>query len=86
MRLGVLPCMPRYFFHLYNDIVALDDEGRELPDIEAARRIAECEARTMASAQVCDGKLGLSHRIDVTDEHDQCVATVRFRDVVDVQE
>ena len=30
--------MPRFFFHLHNDIEAPDEEGLELSDLEAARR------------------------------------------------
>lgn len=28
--------MPRYFFNLYNDLTAIDEEGVELPDLAAA--------------------------------------------------
>jgi hypothetical protein len=32
--------MPRYFFHIYDGILALDDTGTELPDIAAAQTAA----------------------------------------------
>jgi len=74
--------MPRFFFHLYDDTVALDEEGKELPTREAAREEAISSARHMASTEVLEGHLGLNHRIEVTDANDAPVATVRFKDVI----
>ena len=39
--------MPRFFFHFYNDILTEDEEGVELPDVEAARERAIEEARAI---------------------------------------
>ena len=72
----------RFFFHLYDDAVVLDPEGRELPDAAAAEEEAIRSAREMACAEVVDGHLGLNRRIEVTDAHDAPVTTVRFKDVV----
>jgi hypothetical protein len=45
--------MPRYFFHLeLDDRVLLDREGRELPNLAAARSRARQVARRMRSAGV----------------------------------
>jgi hypothetical protein len=45
--------MPRYFFHLeLDDRVLLDPEGRELPNLAAARSRARQVARRMRSAGV----------------------------------
>jgi len=74
--------MPRFFFHLYDDTVVLDEEGKELPSLEAARREAARNARHMACAEVLDRHLGLNHRIEVTDINDAPVTTVLFKDVV----
>ena len=49
--------MPRYFFHLHNDLDVRDEEGRELPDIESALRAAGEDARTMAAESVRMGTL-----------------------------
>ena len=76
--------MPRYFFHLFNDIDALDDEGQELPnDAVALQRAAE-NARAMAADSVCRGRLVLDHRIEVKSDGGKCIGTVHFRDVVQV--
>ena len=77
--------VPRYFFHLYNDIVAIDEEGQELPDLAAARDEALRNARAIAADSVTKGKLSLKHRIDVADESGACVATVYFKDAVKVE-
>ena len=74
--------MPRFFFHIYDDAVRLDPEGRELPSVDAAKVEAIRNARELASAEVLKGHLGLSHRIEVTDAYDGPVATIRFKDVV----
>jgi hypothetical protein len=31
--------MPRFFFHVHDDLVAQDEEGLELPDLEAAQSV-----------------------------------------------
>jgi len=39
-RVKPLVCMlqmPRYFFNVMNDVKSMDFEGRELPDLDAAR-------------------------------------------------
>jgi hypothetical protein len=74
--------VPRFFFHLYDDRVSLDEEGKELPTVTAARDEAVWNARHMACAEVIEGHLGLNHRIEVTDVNDAPVVTVHFKDVV----
>ena len=50
-----LSAMPRYFFHVYHDRAALDDEGEELADKYAAWREATVTAGQIL--QTLDGKL-----------------------------
>jgi hypothetical protein len=78
--------VPRYFFHVYDDIIAHDEEGIELPNVAAARLNALIGARDLIAAQVKRGYFVLSHWIDVVDEHGEPVMTVTFRDAVDVKE
>lgn len=40
--------VPRYYFHLLNDLDAPDEEGKELPDLAAAREQARYNARFTA--------------------------------------
>ena len=74
--------MPRFFFHLYQQTIEFDREGKELTSAAEAREEAKRSARKLASSEVLDGHLGLSHRIEVTDAYDGAVAIVRFKDVV----
>lgn len=78
--------MPRFYFHLYNDIIATDEEGRELPDAEAARAEAIAEAREMMTEAVLKGEVILSHRIVIADESGKVVSTVTYRDAVAVKD
>ncbi len=68
--------MPRYFFHLYDDVIALDEEGVALPNAAAARLNALIGARDVIAEQVKRGYLVLSHWIDVVDEQGELVMTV----------
>lgn len=77
--------MPRFFFNVYDDIVALDDEGVTLPDVEAAKQEALRGARSLAAEQVLAGRLNLQHWIEASDETGAVVATVTFRDAVAVE-
>lgn len=78
--------MPRYFFHLLDDLDVPDEEGTELPDLEAARAHADSQARLMfAAAATEQGRVVLSHRIDVQNEAGAVLASVRFGDVVKVE-
>lgn len=75
----------RFYFHLINDMDVPDDEGKELPDLEAARKEASCQARMLMGEMLkTEAHINLSHRIDIEDEQRAVVATVCFRDVVRV--
>jgi hypothetical protein len=74
--------VPRFFFHLYDDIVSLDPEGKEFPTLDDARQHAIKAARELACAEVLHGHLGLNHRIEIVDRTDAPVATVTFKEVV----
>ncbi len=78
--------MPRYYFNLRNDMSVDDEEGQELPDLEAARVWAQRYALDMTAASVLEQhKINLQHRIEVTDESGQDVLTVEFGDVITVE-
>ncbi len=78
--------MPRFYFHLHNDIDVIDEEGRELDDLAAAREWARHEARNMAGEMAKEkGRVALHHRIDVANAQGEVLETVRFGDVVTVE-
>ena len=78
--------MPRFYFNLRNDVSVDDQEGAELPDLDAARARAEGFARDLAAASVIDhGRINLSHRIEIADESGQTLLTVTFGDAVRIE-
>ena len=78
--------VPRFYFHLYDDVDAPDPEGVELPDLEAARKYALRNARFTAGETIKEtGRLVPDHRIDVEDEQGNVLTTVRFADVVKIE-
>jgi hypothetical protein len=75
--------MPRYFFDLYNDIVALDEEGSVLSGPEEAHGRALGEAREMVTASVEEhGRIDLTHRIEIRDDAGEIVERVQFEQAV----
>ena len=44
--------MPRFFFDIHDSGVTRDDEGQELPDIEAARRLAMSSLPQIAADEI----------------------------------
>jgi hypothetical protein len=78
--------VPRYFFHVYDDVIAQDEEGLELPNPAAARLNALIGARDLITEQVRHGYIVLSHWIDVVDEQGEKVLAVTFRDAIEIRE
>jgi hypothetical protein len=78
--------VPRYFFHVYDDVIAEDEEGVELPNLAAARLNAVLSARDLIAEQVRHGHFVLSHWIDVVDEQGEKVLTVTFGDAVEIRQ
>ena len=78
--------MPRFFFNLYDDGTVIDEEGAELPSTEAAREHALRVVREMASQEVLEGKLFLSHRIEVEDQDRRPVFVLPFGAAVVIED
>ncbi len=77
--------MTRYRFHLWNRIGPVrDDEGKELPDLEAARAEAIASIRSLLSDEVKQGRLDLRGRIEITDGDDEVQAVVAFTEALDL--
>jgi len=77
--------MPRFFFHIYDDDVALDDEGLDLPDLDAVRKQALIGARSLICEEVTKGHINLGHRIEVEDEDRRPVLTLPFASAVEIE-
>lgn len=77
--------VPRYYFHVCDGSgFAEDEEGRELPNAEAARQEALKGARDIMAEEIRNGTLGLSSFIEVEDEHHTLLFTVAFEDVLSI--
>ncbi|MFL6785106.1 MAG: DUF6894 family protein [Sphingomicrobium sp.] len=69
----------RYFFHVYSDTVALDDEGQELASLNVAREAAIRAAREFAADEITrSGQVSLRHRIEVEDENGRPLFALPF--------
>jgi hypothetical protein len=77
--------VPRFFFHLTDEVFAPDLEGIEFPDSEAARAAAVQGIRGMICDQVKHGRLCLGYSLEVMDEAGTRVVALRFRDAVEVE-
>jgi hypothetical protein len=79
--------MPRYYFHVLDDLVALDEEGVELPDLDTVKRQAFVAARELIAEEVrVHARVPLYHRIEVTDEQGEVVLTLPFKEVVKIED
>lgn len=76
--------MPHFRFHVRNDVDAPDDEGQDLDNLAAAHLKAIDYARDLAASAVRQGRLDLTHRIDVEDDAGELLLTVTFADAVDI--
>lgn len=86
-RLGRLErrAMPRFFFHICNGTGFIEDEeGQELPDVEAARAEAVKGARSIMATDVQRGELDLSSFIEVQGDDGALIFTLNFTEAVDL--
>jgi hypothetical protein len=78
--------MARYFFDLHNSMASLDEEGVELPDLNAALARALFEARAMIQASVAEtGRIDLHDHLDVRSDSGEVLYVLHFEDAVTVQ-
>ena len=78
--------MPRYRFHLYNDVHTVDHEGRDFADLGAARIEALANARELMASEIqTKGEISLSHWIELEDDSGELLV-VPFGDAVTVRQ
>jgi uncharacterized protein DUF6894 len=78
--------VPRYFFDLYNDFDATDEEGKEFADLTGAKANTLKEVREMLKTSIDEtGRIDLRHHVDVRDESGAVVYVMHFEDAVTVQ-
>ena len=73
--------MPLYYLHVCNGNGFIEDEeGQDLPDIEAARVAAVRGARDIMSEEIRRGELNRASFIEVEDQDHQYLFTLQFSD------
>jgi hypothetical protein len=75
--------VPLFFFHLREgSFLTRDEEGRELPDRQAAHAVALMSARDIMCGEVMQGRVDLSDSIEVVDEKGAEVLRLAFSEAV----
>jgi hypothetical protein len=78
--------MAIYRFHLINSHIDADDEqGQELPSLDAARKRAIAGIRGFLDGEIAKGLLDMHGRIDIEDEDGSVLSTVSFADAVSIR-
>lgn len=78
--------MPRFFFHVFNGHGHMgDEEGQDLEDQAAARRIAIDSVRSMVSEDVRAGTIDLCGRIEVLDAEQNVLLTVIYPEAFELK-
>lgn len=78
--------MARYHFHAHDHSgLVKDEEGQDLPGLDAARQMALRSARAIMGEDVKEGCLDLRGRIDVADGDGQVVFTLPFHDALSIR-
>lgn len=76
---NIAKAVSRYFFHVYSDTIALDEEGQELESLSIAREAAVRAARQCAADEITErGQVSVRHRIEVEDENGRPLFTLPF--------
>ena len=72
--------MARYFLHLRDTVDELiDNEGQELPDLEAVRSKVMTAARDILVGDLRNGLIDLRYRIDAETAGGEIVYTLAFK-------
>ena len=75
--------MPRYYFHFRSaQDIAKDDQGTDLPDLEAAHAAALASARELVADAIKAGYDDIPESILITDEVGKELASVPLKKVV----
>jgi hypothetical protein len=77
--------MPHYRFNIHNgNGLTRDEEGRELPDSEAARAEALEGIRSILAEDVLQGRLDLHGRIEVMGEREELLFVISYADALQI--
>jgi hypothetical protein len=77
--------MPLFFLNIHDKLgFAQDEEGVELPSLEAARAKAIEGIRSLLSDDVKHGRLDFGGRIEVVDDQSGLLTTIHFEEAVEI--
>jgi hypothetical protein len=72
--------MPRYFFHVMDGQATIDEDGTELPDVDAARKEAIRIAGEILASGDADGLLAeCPWHMTVVDDERKTIFTLAFQ-------
>jgi hypothetical protein len=76
--------MARYFFHVkdMDGVISRDEEGQELPGLDAARAEAVNSNREMLGERILHGGVIGPRQIEIADEKDNLLATITVIDTL----
>lgn len=75
--------MPRYYFHVFNEMETRDDDGQEFSGPDAARKEARDAAADLIREEIRAGRpICPDHRIEIEDEQRQLIDVLRFGDLI----
>jgi hypothetical protein len=75
--------MPRYFFHITDEEgLSRDDEGTELPNLEAARLEARASARDLIANYMKNRTPVTRQSLQISDAQGNVLETIDVRDVL----
>jgi len=78
--------VPHYFLDVFNsDVHAEDPEGHDLPDLEAARRLAIASIRSILAHEIAIGRLDLRGEIRIKDERRAVLRVVPYADALEIK-
>lgn len=78
--------MPHYHFNLHNSIgFVADEEGQDLPDLDAARTEALRNARGIMAEEVRVGRLDLAGKLEVVDGGGASLLTIAFAEAIELE-
>ena len=77
--------MARLYFNLFNSVGFVpDEEGKELPDLAAARETAVDAIRSLVADDARQGLVDLRGRIEVCDAAKEVLLVVRFAEAAEL--
>ncbi|KKC24380.1 DUF6894 family protein [Sphingomonas sp. SRS2] len=77
--------MPHFYLHLINGSgITRDQEGIELPDVDAARVEALAAIRSILKEELNNGQLDLGGRVAIEDGQGNFLCDVMFAEAVDI--